>query len=133
MDKFETIIVREKRESLRPSSVSGIRHLKRNKKIVYGDVTGKIIVYTDGVKSRHYTICNGILQSFNDEPAVWTNYGNYLWFHKGIIHRETGPAIFHTSGSCIFYMNNEKITLNEFIVKSSISDEQKIELVLKYG
>lgn len=133
MAKFETIIVREKREHLHPSISDGVKHLEMNKKIVYGDVTGKIIVYTYGVKSRHYTICNGILQSFNDEPAVWSNYGNYLWFHKGIIHRETGPAILNTSGSCIFYMNNEKITLNEFIVKSSISDEQKIELVLKYG
>lgn len=133
MDKFETIIVREKRESLRPSIINGIRYLKRNKEIVYRDVTGKVIVYTDGVKSRYYTIYNGVLQSFNDEPAVWTNYGNYLWFHKGIIHRETGPAVLNSSGDYGFYLNEEKITMNEFIVKSTISDEEKLELVLKYG
>src|SRR5574343_615227 len=135
MAKFETIIDRENNEALRPLNVKGVRRMFRNMKEVYNDFTGKIIIYTNRALNRKYTLCNGVLHSFNDEPAVWTHYGRNLWFHNGIIHRETGPALIHNYGEVVglFYLNDKEMSLYEFLENVPLSNEEKLELVLKYG
>lgn len=86
-----------------------------------------------------YTIKDGLLHSFNDDPAEIEDHPTEIewsWFTNGVIDRRTGPANIYTRGGeeyYTFYVNGVAYRLADFIYKVDISDEQKIELVLTYG
>lgn len=96
--------------------------------------------HPDGYRCE-YTLKNGYLHSFNDEPAEIEIYDNgeyaKTWYTDGIIDRENGPAdVFFEYGVMrnVFYIDGEWIgEIEDFIDDPYISDDFKIEMVLKYG
>lgn len=97
---------------------------------------------------------DGNLHSFNGEPAVVYSNGDKYWYHHGRRHRDNGPAILTNKGFywycngkkhrldgpaidyCQFleyWVNGEEYTFKEWIKLSSLSDEQKVELLLSHG
>ena len=103
---------------------------------LHREFTGKIITY-----DREYLVKNGVLHSFDDEPAFKNKMaGNSIalrWFWDGIPHRLTGPAVLlnnQTNGTRqIFYVEGKRYPLNVFLTLTSLSEEEKLDLVLKYG
>jgi hypothetical protein len=47
------------------------------------------------------------------EVIVYTN-GDKFWFLKGLRHREDGPAEEYSTGTKVWYLNNEYLTQEEF-------------------
>ena len=147
MDELETIIVE------RPICVMHINYDKSHQCGVFNadikDITRKIQLFGDKTARlvHHrldgtiytYTIKDGLLHSFNDDPAEIEDHPTEIewsWFTNGVIDRRTGPANIYTRGGeeyYTFYVNGVAYRLADFIYKVDISDEQKIELVLTYG
>lgn len=98
--------------------------------------TGKISL----LNSDYYaTFCDGVFHSFNDNPALCIGdvfnkqSTNKMWINHGVLHRENGPAIINDTVSC-FYFDGVEMPFCQFIQSVvSLSDEEKIELVLKYS
>ena len=89
------------------------------------------------------TYANGVLHSFNDEPAennsngmkIWFKNGELhrdndlptviwpgkikMWYQNGKIHRDNGPAMIWQNGFSEWWQNGErcKIELNNFTYK----------------
>ena len=55
-------------------------------------------------------------------PAEITPSGRKGWFRNGVCHRTDGPAIEGSDGSCIWYLNNDELTEEEFIRRLSSGD-----------
>lgn len=72
-------------------------------------ITTEEDAFDDKVEKRWLTFKDGLLHSFNDEPAQWyyggTNRGVKEWYSNGVIHREHGPAIVDDSGVQEWYRN----------------------------
>ena len=66
-----------------------------------------------------------------DGPAMVWN-GTKQWYIKGKLHREDGPAIEGSDGTQWWYLNDELYTFEEFLEKTPLSREEKIELKLTY-
>jgi len=77
------------------------------------------------------TLRNGVLHSFNDQPAYESSSSLY-WLNDGIIHRKGGPAKI-INGENQFYSWGYKIDFNEYLKSMHFTNEEKLELVLKYG
>lgn len=45
---------------------------------------------------------DGKLHSFEDEPAVVTEYCS-IWYYNGLIHRENNPAIVYHTGAVVWF------------------------------
>lgn len=88
--------------------------------------TGKIFSPT-----KTLTIRNGFLHSFNDQPAFESSFSLY-WFNDGIVHRKGGPAKI-INGENQFYSWGHKINFNEYLKSMHFTNEEKLDLVLKYG
>ena len=55
-----------------------------------------------------YTYGNGVLHSFNDEPAVNFSFGPKIWYRHGHIHRDNDlPAIVYDDGSKRWYQHGQ--------------------------
>lgn len=99
--------------------------------------TGKVSI----LNSNYYaTFCDGVFHSFNDNPALYmgdvfiiNRAPTKMWMRNGDLHREYGPAIINDSTVC-FYLEGVEMPFCQFIQSVvSLSDEEKLELVLKYG
>lgn len=56
----------------------------------------------DIVNGRTYL--NGVLHSFDDQPAIITGNGNQYWFRYGMQHRDNDlPAVIHANGTHEWY------------------------------
>jgi hypothetical protein len=81
---------------------------------------------------KHYNI---VLQ---DDGSYLHNDGEYFWYNEaGQIHREDGPAITCESDNLddrdhSWYLNDEDLTLEEFLRETPVSDEIKMMLRLRY-
>lgn len=53
---------------------------------------------------------NGVLESIDDAPAIQTKNGTKMWYHDGVIHRLTGPALITATGELQWYVAAEKVT-----------------------
>lgn len=54
-----------------------------------------------------------------DDPAIeWSN-GDKAWFINGKRHREDGPAIEYRDGRKSWYLNYEKLTEQEFNLRTA--------------
>jgi hypothetical protein len=98
---------------------------------------------------------NGELHSFNDEPAIinsggskqwykhgkihrdndlpaiiWSN-GSKAWFQHGLRHRETDAAYIDNNGYKEYGLNGKQYTFEEWFKLTSISEEDKIALLLE--
>lgn len=92
----------------------------------FENFTGKIISPT-----KNLTLRNGFLHSFNDQPAYESSSSVY-WFNDGIVHRKGGPAKI-INGENHFYSWGYENDFNEYLKSMHFTNEEKLELVLKYG
>ena len=61
-------------------------------------------------------------------------WGNILYFDEsGGFHRAEGPAIIFLNGAIRWCLNNTIYSFNEWLKLSTISDEDKMMLRLRYG
>jgi hypothetical protein len=63
------------------------------------------------VQIRDYTASgtylNGLLHSFNDEPAViYADGSTRKWYHNGLLHRENMPAVIWFDGTHEWFTND---------------------------
>lgn len=55
---------------------------------------------------HNMTYLNGILHSFDDQPAVTDLNGKRMWYQHGKLHRDNDlPAVIYANGDCIWYIN----------------------------
>jgi len=66
-----------------------------------------------------------------DGPALIFD-GSKYWFINGKRHREDGPAIMYNNGTNYWYLNSFKYSFKQWLKKISLSDEEKVFLILKY-
>jgi len=109
---------------------------------LFDNSTGKRILsnYTGIVKNagnqRLITMLDGAVHSFNDEPALIIMKDEYVlsrrWFCNGVFSRHTGPAVIF-SDDYGFAIDGHTYAFDEFIKLSNATDEQKIEMLLKYS
>ena len=60
-------------------------------------------------------------------------YGETTWYNElGQLHREDGPAIKYDDGNVEWCLNNTIYSFNEWLKLSTISDEDKMILRLRY-
>ena len=64
---------------------------------------------------------HGIITDINDDK---------YWFINGKLHRTDGPAVVYTNGYKEWWINDKEYSFSEWIKLSSLSHEEKIELVL---
>lgn len=100
------------------------------RKRVYDTFTGKIVVNNEG---SEFTLERGFLHSFNDNPALVRKHQHFVWLSQGLVHRENGPALCNRVDGEKFYINGVPQTFKEFLSLAKITDEEKLDLVLKYG
>lgn len=51
----------------------------------------------------------------------------------GIIHNENGPSVVFAMGTVHFHLDGKYKTFDEFIKETTISDEEKLIISLKYA
>jgi len=61
------------------------------------------------------------------------NERSKYYYNNGKRHRENGPAIIYYNGDVRWYLNGIKYSFEEWIEKTSLTDEEKIFLKLKYS
>lgn len=82
-----------------------------------------IIQYIDKNKLTHK----------EDGPAIiWPN-GDQYWYINDELHREDGPSVILSNGEIERWLNGHYYRFNKWCELISISDEEKIELILRYG
>jgi hypothetical protein len=103
----------------------------------------------------------GLAHSYNGEPAiitcdgykVWYDNGKkhrvgnpavvkesfpkcYEWWHNGYCHREDGAAITiitEEKSLLYFFINGKQMSINEWVNVCSLSEEEKLEFLLRWG
>jgi hypothetical protein len=55
------------------------------------------------------------------------------WRKNGLLHRTNGPAFISRDGTMWWYLDNTKYPFEEFIKITPITNEEKVELALRYG
>lgn len=75
------------------------------------------------------TIANGLLHSFNDQPAVSYHHYNKKIYDKydthpyppsgvkqyyshGVLHRDNGPAVIYPNGLLLYYRDGKQVNYN---------------------
>lgn len=98
-------------------------------KHVYG-YTGKLLIQ----KTFFCSIKNGILHS-NDIPACIEKGRSVTFVNNGRIHRVDGPAkLFRNGGHQWFYHDSFYARFENYLNDNKeLSEEKKLNLVLKYG
>jgi hypothetical protein len=66
---------------------------------------------------------------------IETDAGDKVWFtHSSRIHRIDGPAIEYVDGRKSWYLDNDKLTLDEWLTKNhGLTEEEKVMMKLQYG
>jgi hypothetical protein len=69
------------------------------------------------------------------QPTLLTDVdGDKWWILAGKIHRIDGPAVEWQDGDFEWYLDNNKLTLDEWLAQNqTLNDEEKIMMKLKYG
>ncbi len=68
-----------------------------------------------------------------DGASVETVEGSRYWFDGHDLHRVDGPAIEHISGVKIFYLEGRELTVEEWLKRTPVSTEKKVEMALIYS
>jgi hypothetical protein len=90
---------------------------------------GPAIIYEDGTKiwlqhnKRH----------LDDGPAVEWGNGGKSWWQRGKCHRVDGPAVELPDGSTLWYLNDRRMSFDEWLNEVIMSNEDKVMMKLKYG
>jgi hypothetical protein len=60
--------------------------------------------------------------------------GNKVWWLNGSPYRIDGPAIEYVDGRKSWYLDNNKLTLDEWLTKNhGLTEEEKVMMKLQYG
>jgi hypothetical protein len=69
-----------------------------------------------------------------DGPAIIWENGLQEWYNNGVLHREDGPAVIYPDRYQGWCINGRRYYTNkEFQEAASLSDEDMLLMVLKYG
>jgi hypothetical protein len=63
----------------------------------------------------------------NYTGIVEQSNGDLIWYYKGKVHREDGPAIDYPNGYKAWYLNGIKYSQEEWF--EMLSDEDKLEAI----
>lgn len=142
MDNFKTVITENKLDLyfLNSYNFTSLDAYKEKLEEITSEekFTGQIVIdNTD----YYATFLDGYFHSFNGEPALYMfdvfenkGYSIRMWMEGGSLHREDGPALINErTQHKEFYLSGLKLPLHHFIQVASLTDEQKLDLVLKYG
>jgi hypothetical protein len=75
---------------------------------------------------------NGISTN-TDYPSSLTIDGTAYWRKNNYIGRINGPAVILRDGTIMWYLDGKKYPFEEFIKITPITNEEKVELALRYG
>jgi ribosomal protein S16 len=68
------------------------------------------------------------------DGSYLNNKGTIGWYNKhGRVHKEDGPAMITESGAIFWYHNGVRMTFEDWLTKSTASDEHKMMLRLQYA
>ena len=60
--------------------------------------------------------------------------GNKVWWLNGSPYRIDGPAIEYVDGRKSWYLNNNKLTLDQWLAQNhGLTEEEKVMMKLQYG
>ena len=68
-----------------------------------------------------------------DGPSVETPAGSRYWFDGQELHRTDGPAVEHSSGMKLFYLNGRELSFEDWLKRTELPKEKKVELALIYS
>ena len=71
------------------------------------------------------------ISSINDEPAIIYKNGTLVWYKKGKIHREKGPAVIYANGDTEYFLSGVRFQFDDWIKLTPISEEDKLALLLE--
>jgi hypothetical protein len=67
------------------------------------------------------------------DPVIYPNRDK-AWHLNGRFHRDDGPAIEYADGGVGWYLFDQELTLNAWLIaNTSMTDEEKVMFKLKYG
>jgi len=69
----------------------------------------------------------------NGAFCVEYELGGKDYYFYGMLHREDGPAVEYSNGALDWYLNGLFYLFEEWLEKTSLKDEEKILLKLKYS
>jgi hypothetical protein len=75
---------------------------------------------------------NGYLHR-TDGPAIEWADGDRMWFINGLQYRTDGPAIERADGSREWYINGNKLTFRSWLDSVDRTEEERMELLLRWG
>lgn len=68
-----------------------------------------------------------------DLTGTYKSLGQIIKCLHGDLHCVDGPAIIHSNNDYEWYLNGRWYCFPEFVRTTPLSDDEKIELVMKYG
>tara|TARA_B110000238_G_C15948575_1_gene362191 strand:+ start:115 stop:402 length:288 start_codon:yes stop_codon:yes gene_type:complete len=68
-----------------------------------------------------------------DGPAVVRTDGINIWYLNGDLHRTDGPSVDRPDAVTRFHLYGCAYTFDEWIGRSSLTDEEKVMMKLQYG
>ncbi len=77
--------------------------IDKSKNGKYVSEDGTEMWYKDGLLHRE------------DGPALIYDHGTMKWYRNGFLHREDGPAIIWNNSDEEYFINNDELTVDEFI------------------
>jgi hypothetical protein len=69
----------------------------------------------------------------DDGPAIEWADGAKVWYQHGKCHRDDGPAIMMVNKKYDWYLHGNHLSLDEWLDKVKMPDEDKVMMKLKYG
>jgi len=75
------------------------------------------------------------LSEENQKKSYCVEYlnGDKCWLVNTLPHRKDNPAIEYADGNKLWFLNGVEYSFERFLEKTSITDEEKIFLKLKYS
>jgi hypothetical protein len=68
-----------------------------------------------------------------DGPAFEKTDGSKMWWLNGKRHREDGPSSIWSDGSREWCLNGDLYTMNSYMEKIGLTEEEKVLFKLKWG
>ena len=58
---------------------------------------------------HNMTYSNGLLHSFNDQPAIAQVRGSQLWYQHNVLHRDNQPTQWRADGRREWWINDQLV------------------------
>ena len=90
---------------------------------------GPAVIYASGTKDWYQ---HGYMHRDNG-PAYEGVSGSKAWYQHGKLHRTDGPAIEHANGTKSWWLNDVRLTFDQWLDKVDMLDEKKVMMKLTHG